>query len=90
MVKAKLSLKGQVVIPAHFRKKYGITPGAIVEVIDAGDRIVLRPAPKDPVEEVMGILRGEASLTRELLRARKAERDIEEKSLVQAPLPDGE
>jgi len=77
MGKAKLSHKGQVVIPAKLRKKYGIHPGSLVEIIDGGDRIVLRPAPKDPVEEAMGMLKARISLTDELLRARQEELALE-------------
>jgi len=59
----KVSTKGQLVLPARLRKKYGIAPGKDVEVLDFGDEIVIVPPPegrgrgilklkRDPVELV--------------------------------------
>ncbi len=81
MGRAKVSPKGQIVIPAPIRKKYGITPGSILEITDGDDRIILKPAPKDPVEEAMGMLKGDTSLTRELMQAKREERKADEKKL---------
>lgn len=89
MGKVKLSPKGQIVIPASLRKKYGIGPGSVVEVIDGGDRIMLRLVPEDPVEEAMGMLRGRTSLAKELLRSRQEERTLEERKLIQSPSRSG-
>ena len=40
-----VSSKGQLVIPAEIRKKYGIEPGQKFVVVDMGDHISLVPAP---------------------------------------------
>ena len=45
-----LSSKGQVVIPAHIRRRHGWTAGQKLEVVDAGDGVVLRPAAPVPVD----------------------------------------
>ncbi len=42
----KVSTKGQLVLPAKIRKKYGISPGKDVEILDFGDEIVIVPSPK--------------------------------------------
>ena len=42
----RVSSKGQFVLPARLRRKYGIDPGEEVDVIDFGDEIVLVPVPK--------------------------------------------
>ncbi len=42
---AKVSTKGQLVLPARIRKKYGIAPGKNVEILDFGDEIVIVPLP---------------------------------------------
>ncbi len=42
---AKVSTKGQLVLPAKIRKKYGIAPGKDVEILDFGDEIVIVPSP---------------------------------------------
>ncbi len=42
---AKVSTKGQLVLPAKIRRKYGIIPGKDVEILDFGDEIVIVPPP---------------------------------------------
>lgn len=52
MAAATLTEKGQVVIPAEIRKKYGLTPGTQIEFVDDGGviRVVIRRrlTPSDP------------------------------------------
>lgn len=57
---ATLTEKGQVVIPAAIRKRYGLTPGTEVQFIDNGDGIRLvirRPVAASTVEEGYGMFR---------------------------------
>ena len=39
---ATLTEKGQVVIPARIRRRYGLTPGTRIEFVDDGSSIRLR------------------------------------------------
>ena len=52
MAAATLTEKGQIVIPAEIRTRYGLTPGTQVEFVDEGGTIRLlvrrRVAPSDP------------------------------------------
>lgn len=52
MPAATLTEKGQVVIPAEIRARYGLTPGTQVEFVDEGGTIRLvvrrRVTPTDP------------------------------------------
>ncbi len=80
-MRAKVSTKGWVVIPAPLRKKYGLEPGSTVEILDAEGRIILFPGMKDPIEEACGMLTGGASLTQELLDERAKELECEEGKL---------
>lgn len=52
MPAATLTEKGQVVIPAEIRTRYGLTPGTQVEFVDEGGAIRLlvrrRVTPSDP------------------------------------------
>ena len=41
MTAATLTEKGQIVIPAEIRARYGLTPGTQVEFVDDGDSIRL-------------------------------------------------
>lgn len=57
-MEAYISTKGQLVIPAELRRKYGIKPGTRVEVIDRGDQIVLQPITEEYVRKLRGSLKG--------------------------------
>ena len=78
---ANVSTKGQVVIPASIREKYGIGPGTRVEFIEDGPRLVLE---LDTVESriakmkaLRGITAGLPSGTDLLLEDRRLERERE-------------
>ncbi len=78
MAAMKTSAKGQVVIPADLRHKYGIEPGTKVEILDAEGKIVILPSMKNPVEEACGILKGATSLSKALLKSRREDLAREE------------
>ncbi|MBI4572293.1 MAG: AbrB/MazE/SpoVT family DNA-binding domain-containing protein [candidate division NC10 bacterium] len=76
------SAKGQVVIPAAFRKKIGLKPGAKVLVTMASEnRVTIEPIPDDPIKALRGILKGGPSLTKALLRERRKDRQREAEKL---------
>ncbi|HEY3115889.1 MAG TPA: AbrB/MazE/SpoVT family DNA-binding domain-containing protein [Chloroflexota bacterium] len=70
MITTVLSQKGQVVIPADVRARLGLTKVDRFEVETQGDRVVLKRLPRHPFLELRGIVKGEDSLTEELLRER--------------------
>lgn len=67
----KLSQKGWVVIPASLREKYGLKPGANLQVVDYGGVLAIVPAFKDPVKEGAGVVKGDDSLTRVAIEEHK-------------------
>jgi len=67
----KVLAKGQIVIPASMRKKYGIAPGDKITIFEYDNLIYLSPASKDPVKEAMGCLSMTPSLSEELLKERR-------------------
>ena len=69
-----ISNKGRVVIPAELRKKYNLTPGTKVVIVDYGAVLAIVPARKDPIKKGRGLLRGLPSLTKDLLQKREKER----------------
>lgn len=73
-----VSNKGWVVIPAELRRKYNLTPGTKVEVIDYGGVLSLVPVPGDPVRQMSGMLAGKTSLTQALLDDHREELDREQ------------
>lgn len=73
-----VSSKGWIVIPAELRKKYHLTPGTEVVIVDYGGVLSIIPAMKDPIKVGRGLLKDLPSLTKDLLEERKKERKREE------------
>ena len=73
----KISQKGWVVIPASLRRKYGLKPGADLQVVDYGGVLALVPAFKDPLKAGAGLLKGEDSLTAAIVEEHRQERQRE-------------
>lgn len=68
--------KGQVIIPAHLRKKHHIKKGSRVNIYEGeGGAIIVKPLPDDPIEATKGMLKGKTSLLDALLKDRKEEAD---------------
>ena len=42
---SKVTRKGQVTIPVHFRQKNGVKEGSSVEITDMGQRLIIEPVP---------------------------------------------
>ncbi len=72
MKTAKITSGGQISIPSRIRHRWGTSTLALE---DLGDRIVLRPAPDDPIAAARGALAGEMSMSSGQLR--KAAREAE-------------
>ena len=77
MATVTVSSKGWVVIPADYRKKYRVDPGSRVEIVDYGGGMSLVPVLAHPLRDAQGLLKGQVSLTRALLRERVKERKRE-------------
>jgi bifunctional DNA-binding transcriptional regulator/antitoxin component of YhaV-PrlF toxin-antitoxin module len=77
MKRLAISSGGQVSVPAAVRKRWG-TRAVLAE--DRGDRLILRPAPDDPIAAVRGIFADEISgrATIDKLRARGRAEDAEQ------------
>jgi len=73
MSRAKVSTKGQIVIPAELRRRYGIRPGDEVRVDEGPGGIVVAPLLKDPVKQGRGLLPKRPSLGEALLEERRRE-----------------
>jgi len=72
---SNMTVKGQIVIPAKIRKKYGITAGTKIEIIDEGERIVLQPITPGYIRNLRGKYKGKG-LLRELCEEKKREREL--------------
>jgi AbrB family looped-hinge helix DNA binding protein len=64
----KITRAGQVSIPAEVRERWG---SANVLIADEGDRIVMRPAPDNPLEGLLGLLAGKTGRQIDTAEARQ-------------------
>jgi len=81
METAYVTTKGQLVIPARLRKRYGIKPGTRVCFIERDHEILFQPVTKEYIRTVCGMLKSETSVTQELLQERAKDREQEEAKL---------
>jgi AbrB family looped-hinge helix DNA binding protein len=56
------TVKGQIVIPAALRRKYGIKKGTKIIVTDGGDSIILKPLTEQYLRNLQGSLKGKGAL----------------------------
>lgn len=67
------TVKGQIVIPADLRKKFGIVRGTPVNVYEQDNKIIVEPLHRDPIQEGKGILKTNGRVLRRLKADRKEE-----------------
>ncbi|MDP2744448.1 MAG: AbrB/MazE/SpoVT family DNA-binding domain-containing protein [Dehalococcoidia bacterium] len=72
-MRTTVTQRGQTVIPADLRRKYGIAEGTQVEWIDTGAGLKVIPIPSDPVASLRGLGKGERLVAR-LLEERRRDR----------------
>ncbi len=73
MTVVKTTVKGQVVIPVEMRRKYHISKGTKVVIIDKDGEITLKPLLKNPVKEARGRFKQGPSALKILIEDRKEE-----------------
>jgi AbrB family looped-hinge helix DNA binding protein len=59
-----VSTRGQTVIPAEIRRKYGIDEGSRLEWLEEGGSIRVIPIPADPISALRGSAKGEGLFDR--------------------------
>ena len=70
------TVKGQIVIPAALRRKYGIKAGTKITVINTGEAIVLKPVNEESLKRIQGRLKG-AGVLKALLEERRKDAERE-------------
>jgi len=81
METAQVTSKGQLVVPARLRRKYGIKPGTKVRFIERDNEILFQPVTREYIRSVCGMLKSETSATQELLKERAHDKEREEAKL---------
>ncbi len=72
-MRTTITQRGQTVIPAELRRRYGLEEGDQVEWLDTGAGFKVIPVPGDPIAALRGMGRGEGLLDR-LLAERRHDR----------------
>ena len=70
------TIKGQIVIPAELRRKYGIKNGTKIIITDTGDAIVLKPMTEQYLKNLQGSLKGKGGL-KVLVEERRKDKERE-------------
>ena len=81
METAYVTTKGQLVVPARLRRRYGIKPGTKICFIERDSEILFKPVTREYIRSVCGMLKSETSATEELLKERAKDREREEAKL---------
>jgi len=68
--------KGQLVIPARLRRRFGIRKGTTISFLEDGGRMILQPLTPQFIRGLRGSLRGKPSALDLLFEERKQERTL--------------
>ena len=71
-----VTVKGQVVIPAKIRKKFGIKNGTKVAFIEEGGKVLIQPLDKNYFENLAGILNEKGKMLQSLMDDKRKEREL--------------
>jgi len=71
-----VTIKGQVVIPAKIRRKFGIKKGTRVAFIEQDKKLIIQPLDKNYFESLAGILGTKGKILKSLMGDKKKEREL--------------
>lgn len=71
-----VTTKGQIVIPAEIRKKYGLKVGTRIRFDDQDGEIKLVPITEEVIKNNIGLLRTEGKLLKALHKEKEIEREL--------------
>jgi AbrB family looped-hinge helix DNA binding protein len=68
--------KGQLVIPARLRRRFGIRKGTLVSFSEEDGRLIVQPITAEFIHSLRGSLKGKPSALKVLLEERRRERAL--------------
>lgn len=77
MLKSKVSVRGQTVIPQEIREMLGIKPQSELAWWAEGGVLTVVPIPEDPVEASIGMFAGRGYTLDDFLKQRAADRELD-------------
>ena len=76
MIRAIVTAKGQTVIPAKLRRKFGIKKGTQVYVYERDGEIAIKPVTDDYIRNMAGMAGTKGKLLRALMQGKAKEREL--------------
>ncbi len=71
-----VTVKGQLVVPAKIRRKFGIKTGTRIAFIEQNGKIILQPLDKNYFDSLSGILGSGGKALKALMAEKKREREL--------------
>jgi len=71
-----VTVKGQIVVPAKIRKKFGIKKGTKIAFIEQNNKLIIQPLDKSYFESLAGMLGTEGDMLKSLMADTKQEREL--------------
>ena len=71
-----VSVRGQIVVPAKIRQKFGIKKGTKIAFIEQNGKLFIQPLDKGYFESLAGTVGTEGKMLNSLMKAKKIEREI--------------
>ncbi len=71
-----VTVKGQIVVPAKIRKKFGIKKGTKIAFIEQSGKLIIQPLDKSYFEGLAGLLGKDGDMLKSLMEDKKREREL--------------
>ena len=71
-----VTTKGQIVVPAKIRRKFGIKKGTKIAFIEQSGKLMIQPLDKSYFESLAGVLATEVRMLKSLMEDKKKEREL--------------
>jgi AbrB family looped-hinge helix DNA binding protein len=71
-----VTTKGQIVVPAKIRRKFGIKKGTKIAFIEQNGKLIIQPLDKSYFESLAGVLGTEGKMLKSLMDDKKREREL--------------
>jgi len=71
-----VTVKGQIVVPAKIRRKFGIKKGTKIAFVEQNGKLMIQPLDKNYFECLAGILGTDGDMLKGLLEDKKKEREL--------------
>lgn len=73
---SRVADKGQIVVPAKIRRKFGIRKGTKIAFIESQGKLIVQPLNKGYFESIAGILGTDGKLLKSLMKDKKKDRKL--------------